>query len=45
MRPKHTRKGGRFYRYPVATDIPKHDAPACTVRRAVIDQVRGLLRP
>lgn len=36
----------------IATDLLKHDAPACTVRRvpaaeiegAVIDQVRGLLR-
>jgi DNA invertase Pin-like site-specific DNA recombinase len=52
MTPTHTRKGGRLYRYYVATDLLKHDAPACTVRRvpaaeiegAVIDQVRGLLR-
>jgi len=52
MTPTHTRKAGRLYRYYVATDLLKHDAPACTVRRvpaaeiegAVIDQVRGLLR-
>jgi DNA invertase Pin-like site-specific DNA recombinase len=52
MTPTHTRKGGRLYRYYIATDVLKHDAPACTVRRvsaaeiegAVIDQVRGLLR-
>ena len=52
MTPTHTRKGGRLYRYYIATDLLKHDAPACTVRRvsaaeierAVIDQVRGLLR-
>jgi DNA invertase Pin-like site-specific DNA recombinase len=52
MTPTHTRKGGRLYRYYIASDLLKHDAPACTVRRvpaaeiegAVIDQVRGLLR-
>jgi site-specific DNA recombinase len=52
MTPTHTRKGGRLYRYYIAADLLKHDAPACTVRRvpaaeiesAVIDQVRGLLR-
>jgi DNA invertase Pin-like site-specific DNA recombinase len=52
MTPTHTRKGGRLYRYYIATDLLKHDAPACTVRRvpaaeiegAVVDQVRGLLR-
>jgi site-specific DNA recombinase len=52
MTPTHTRKGRRLYRYYIATDVLKHDAPACTVRRvsaaeiegAVIDQVRGLLR-
>ena len=52
MTPTHTRKGGRLYRYYVATDLLKHDATACTVRRvpaaeiegAVVDQVRGLLR-
>src|SRR6185436_13547359 len=52
MTPTHTRKGGRLYRYYIATDLLKYDAPACTVRRvpaaeiegAVIDQVRGLLR-
>jgi DNA invertase Pin-like site-specific DNA recombinase len=52
MTPTHTRKGGRLYRYYISTDLLKHDAPACTVRRvpaaeiegAVIDQVRGLLR-
>jgi DNA invertase Pin-like site-specific DNA recombinase len=52
MTPTHTRKGGRLYRYYIATAVLKHDAPQCTVRRvpageiegAVIDQVRGLLR-
>ena len=52
MTPTHTRKGGRLYRYYVATDVLKHDGPDCIVRRvpaaeiegAVIDQVRGLLR-
>jgi hypothetical protein len=52
MTPTHTRKGGRLYRYYIASDLLKHDAPAFTVRRvpaaeiegAVIDQVRGLLR-
>jgi hypothetical protein len=52
MTPTHTRKRGRLYRYYIATDLLKHDAGACTVRRvpaaeiegAVIDQVRGLLR-
>jgi site-specific DNA recombinase len=52
MTPTHTRKGGRLYRYYVATDVLKHDAKMCTVRRvpaaeiegAVVDQVRGLLR-
>ena len=52
MTPTHTRKGGRLYRYYVATELLKHDAPDCTVRRvpaaeiegAVIDQVRDLLR-
>jgi len=52
MTPTHTRKAGRLYRYYIATDLLKHDAPECTVRRvpaaeiegAVIDQVRGLLR-
>jgi DNA invertase Pin-like site-specific DNA recombinase len=52
MSPTHTRKGGRLYRYYIATDLLKHDAPACTVRRVsaaeiegmVLKQVRGLLR-
>jgi DNA invertase Pin-like site-specific DNA recombinase len=52
MTPTHTRKGGKLYRYYVSTDVLKHDAEACTVRRvpaaeiesAVIEQVRGLLR-
>jgi DNA invertase Pin-like site-specific DNA recombinase len=52
MTPTHTRKGGRLYRYYIAMDLLKHDAEACTVRRvpaaeierAVVDQVRGLLR-
>jgi hypothetical protein len=52
LTPTHTRKGGRLYRYYIATDLLKHDATACSVRRvpaaeiegAVVDQVRGLLR-
>jgi site-specific DNA recombinase len=52
MTPTHTRKGGRLYRYYIATDLLKHDAPECTVRRvpaaeiegAVVNQVRDLLR-
>jgi DNA invertase Pin-like site-specific DNA recombinase len=52
LTPTHTRKGGRLYRYYIATDLLKHDAAACTVRRvpaaeiegAVVDQVRALLR-
>jgi site-specific DNA recombinase len=52
MTPTHTRKGGRLYRYYIAADLLKHDATDCTVRRvpaaeierAVVDQVRGLLR-
>ena len=52
LTPTHTRKRGRLYRYYIATDLLKHDAAACTVRRvpaaeiegAVVDQVRGLLR-
>src|SRR3954466_10515659 len=52
MTPTHTRKGGRLYRYYVAADALKHDAPASTVRRLsaaeiegmVLKQVRGLLR-
>jgi hypothetical protein len=52
MTPTHTRKRGRLYRYYIATDLLKHDASDCTVRRvpaaeienAVIEQVRGLLQ-
>jgi site-specific DNA recombinase len=52
MTPTHTRKRGRLYRYYMATDLLKHDAPDCTVRRvpaaeienAVVEQVRGLLQ-
>jgi site-specific DNA recombinase len=52
MTPTHTRKGGRLYRYYVAADVLKHDAPASTVRRLsaaeiegmVLKQVRSLLR-
>lgn len=52
MTPTHTRKGGRLYRYYVAANLLKHDAPATSVRRLsaaeiegmVLKQVRGLLR-
>jgi site-specific DNA recombinase len=52
MTPTHTRKRGRLYRYYIATDLLKHDASDCTVRRvpaaeienAVVEQVRGLLQ-
>src|SRR3954466_4179377 len=52
MTPTHTRKRGRLYRYYIANDLLKHNAPDCSVRRvpaaeienAVVDQIRGLLR-
>ena len=52
MTPAHTRKGGKLYRYYVSTDVLMRDAESCPVRRvsaaeierAVIDQLRGLLR-
>ena len=52
MTPAHTRKGGKLYRYYVSTDALKRDADSCPIRRvpageiekAVIDQMRGLLR-
>jgi site-specific DNA recombinase len=52
MSQTHTRKGGKLYRYYVSTDVLKRDAEACTVRRvpaaeierAVVDQLRVLLR-
>ena len=52
MTPTHTRRGGKLYRYYVATDVLKGESNPCAVRRvpaaeiesAVIDQVRGLLR-
>jgi DNA invertase Pin-like site-specific DNA recombinase len=52
MTPTHTRKRGRLYRYYIANDLLKHDAPDCSIRRvpaaeienAVVDQVRDLLR-
>jgi DNA invertase Pin-like site-specific DNA recombinase len=52
MTPTHTRKGGKLYRYYVSTDVLKHDAESCTVRRipaaeiesAVVEQLRGVLR-
>src|SRR3954471_4497536 len=52
MTPTHTRKAGRLYRYYMAADLLKHDAPECTVRRVpaaeieggVVDEVPGLLR-
>jgi site-specific DNA recombinase len=52
MTPTHTRRNGRLYRYYVSTDVLKRDPASCTLRRvpaaeierAVIDQLRGLLR-
>jgi DNA invertase Pin-like site-specific DNA recombinase len=52
MSPAHTRRNGRLYRYYVSTDVlkrdgatcPVHRVPAAGVERAVIDQLRGLLR-
>jgi DNA invertase Pin-like site-specific DNA recombinase len=52
MTPTHTRRGGKLYRYYVSTDALKRDADSCTIRRipaaeierAVIDQLRVLLR-
>jgi site-specific DNA recombinase len=52
MSPVHTRRSGKLYRYYVSTDVLKRDSATCPVRRvpaaeierAVIDQLRGLLR-
>jgi DNA invertase Pin-like site-specific DNA recombinase len=52
MTPTHTRRGGKLYRYYVSTDALKRDAENCAVRRipaaeierAVVDQLRVLLR-
>ncbi len=52
MSPTHTRKGGRLYRYYVsqsvikggADDCPINRVPAADIERAVIDQLRVLLR-
>ena len=52
MSPTHTRKGGRLYRYYVsqsvikdgADDCPISRVPAADIERAVIDQLRVLLR-
>jgi hypothetical protein len=52
MTPTHTRRGGKLYRYYVSTDLLKRDVENCTVRRipaaeierAVVDQLRLLLR-
>ena len=52
MSPAHTRRNGRLYRYYVSTDVLKREAASCPIRRvpaaeverAVIDQLRGLLR-
>jgi DNA invertase Pin-like site-specific DNA recombinase len=52
MSPTHTRKGGRLYRYYVSQSVIKDGAdgcpisrvPAAEVERAVIDQLRELLR-
>jgi DNA invertase Pin-like site-specific DNA recombinase len=52
MSPAHTRRNGKLYRYYVSTDVLKRDAASCPIRRvpaaeierAVIDQLRGLLR-
>src|SRR5262245_51344483 len=52
MSPAHTRRNGKLYHYCVSTDVLKRDAascpihrvPAAQIERAVIDQLRGLLR-
>jgi site-specific DNA recombinase len=52
MTPTHTRKGGKLYRYYVATDAirqgysecPVRSVPAAEVEQAVVSQVRQLLR-
>ena len=52
MTPTHARKGGRLYRYYIASGLLKGDVPRGVVRRvpaaeieaAVLDQLRGLLR-
>ncbi len=50
--PRHTRKGGRLYRYYVSQTVLKHGAGACPIGRvpageieaAVIDQLRAVFR-
>jgi site-specific DNA recombinase len=52
MTPTHTRRGGKLYRYYVSTDLLKRDPEACPIsrvpaaeiERAVIEQLRVLLR-
>jgi hypothetical protein len=52
MCPTHTRKRGKLYRYYISQTVLKHGTEACPVRRvpaadverAVVDQVRKLLR-
>ena len=52
MTPSHTRKGGKLYRYYVATDAirqgysecPVRSVPAAEVEETVVAQVRHLLR-
>jgi hypothetical protein len=52
MTPTHSRRRGKLYRYYVSTQVLKLDASACPIRRipageierAVVDQLRGLLR-
>ncbi len=52
MTPTHTRRNGKLYRYYVSTDVlkigatqcPLRRVPAAEIERAVIDQVRVILR-
>jgi site-specific DNA recombinase len=52
MTPRHTRRGGKLYRYYVSMDVIKQGSDACPVQHvpaseigaAVVDRVRALVR-
>jgi hypothetical protein len=52
MTPTHTRRRGKLYRYYVSNKVLKHGADACPIprvpagqiERAVVEQIRALLR-
>jgi hypothetical protein len=41
MTPTHTRKRGRLYRYYIANDLLKHDAPDCSIRRVPAAEIEN----